>query len=231
MGGGEPVGACSGVCDSCLSIDFWSGLVADPGAGRFLDELRVGFAWRKAVVTVVDDFDGRSQAAETVSFAMDGVDYEIDLSQENAARLRDVFALWVSHGRRVSRSGRRSKRVEPAGGTGHSPIWYGVGREPTAMTCRGAVGCPRRLLRPTRRPRPKGGTILKWWTLPAAEAADPPSEVEDGARFPVGRGNAATLSAEGPRHSHPPRRPSRRRGVRRVRIRPRRWRCGFRRRS
>ncbi|WP_097243887.1 Lsr2 dimerization domain-containing protein [Nocardia amikacinitolerans] len=45
---------------------------------------------RKVVVTVVGDFDGRSQAAETVSFAVDGVGYEIDLSQEDAARLPEL---------------------------------------------------------------------------------------------------------------------------------------------
>ncbi|MCP2280932.1 histone-like nucleoid-structuring protein Lsr2 [Nocardia amikacinitolerans] len=81
---------------------------------------------RKVVVTVVDDFDGRSQAAETVSFAVDGVGYEIDLSQENAARLRDVFAPWVLHGRRVGKAGRRSKNIESAGQATPQP---GVVRE------------------------------------------------------------------------------------------------------
>ncbi|MFI2478821.1 Lsr2 family protein [Nocardia xishanensis] len=81
---------------------------------------------RKVVVTVVDDVDGRSQAAETVSFAVDGVGYEIDLSLENAQRLRDALALWVAHGRRVGKSGRRSKSVEPVGRTGPQP---GVVRE------------------------------------------------------------------------------------------------------
>ncbi|WP_425465871.1 Lsr2 dimerization domain-containing protein [Nocardia bhagyanarayanae] len=47
---------------------------------------------RKVVVTVVDDFDGHSPAVEMVSFALDGVGYEIDLSEQNAARLRELFA-------------------------------------------------------------------------------------------------------------------------------------------
>lgn len=51
-------------------------------------------------VTLEDDVDG-SLAAETLQFGLDGVNYEIDLSDENAAKLRDSLALWVSHARRV----------------------------------------------------------------------------------------------------------------------------------
>ena len=55
---------------------------------------------RKIVVT--DDLDGPdTPAAETVRFALDGVSYEIDLSETNAARLRDQLALWVGHARRT----------------------------------------------------------------------------------------------------------------------------------
>lgn len=64
---------------------------------------------QKVQVVLVDDIDGGS-ADETVSFALDGISYEIDLSAANAAALRDAFASWVGHGRRVggrSRSGRR----------------------------------------------------------------------------------------------------------------------------
>lgn len=67
---------------------------------------------QKVQVVLVDDLDG-GEAAETVSFALDGVTYEIDLSTENAARLRDEMAPWVGHARRVggrSGGGRRSSR-------------------------------------------------------------------------------------------------------------------------
>ena len=57
-------------------------------------------------VVLVDDLDG-SDAVETVSFALDGVDYEIDLSAAHAAELRDALALYVGHGRRTG--GRRRK--------------------------------------------------------------------------------------------------------------------------
>ena len=60
---------------------------------------------QKVQVILVDDVDG-GEASETVSFALDGVSYEIDVSEKNAAELRDALAPWVGHARRVGgRSG------------------------------------------------------------------------------------------------------------------------------
>lgn len=61
---------------------------------------------RKVVVTLVDDYDGKSPAEETVIFALDGVDYEIDLSIHNAGQLRDIFEPWTSNARRIGRAAR-----------------------------------------------------------------------------------------------------------------------------
>ena len=61
-------------------------------------------------VVLVDDIDG-SDAVETVSFALDGVDYEIDLSEQHAGELRSAISLYVGHARRTGgrrRSGKRS---------------------------------------------------------------------------------------------------------------------------
>lgn len=58
---------------------------------------------QRVQVILEDDLDG-STANETVRFGLDGVDYEIDLSGDNASRLRDNFAEWVGHARRLSRS-------------------------------------------------------------------------------------------------------------------------------
>ncbi len=55
---------------------------------------------QKVQVILVDDVDG-GEAAETVSFALDGVSYEIDVSQKNAKALRDALGAWVGHARRV----------------------------------------------------------------------------------------------------------------------------------
>lgn len=61
---------------------------------------------QKTVVELIDDIDG-SEAAATVHFSLDGVDYEIDLSAENADKLRAALAEFVEHAREA---GRRTKR-------------------------------------------------------------------------------------------------------------------------
>jgi len=64
-------------------------------------------------VDLVDDVDG-SPAEESVNFALDGVNYVIDLSAENASKLRDALSLWVDHARRTG--GRRTRGRRPTGG-------------------------------------------------------------------------------------------------------------------
>ncbi len=55
---------------------------------------------------LVDDVDG-SRAAQTVRFAVDGQDYEIDLNDAHARELRAVIEPFVAAGRRVGGAGRR----------------------------------------------------------------------------------------------------------------------------
>ena len=62
---------------------------------------------QKVQVVLVDDVDG-GEAEETVSFALDGVSYEIDVSAENAEALRESIGPWIGHARRVG--GRSSVR-------------------------------------------------------------------------------------------------------------------------
>ena len=64
---------------------------------------------QKVQVVLVDDLDGGT-AEETVTFALDGVSYEIDLSTANAAQLREAFASWVGHARRVGGRTRTARR-------------------------------------------------------------------------------------------------------------------------
>jgi len=54
----------------------------------------------KTLVILEDDLDG-GEADETVSFSLDGVSYEIDLSAKNATKLRDALASYVGSARRV----------------------------------------------------------------------------------------------------------------------------------
>ncbi|WP_158375097.1 histone-like nucleoid-structuring protein Lsr2 [Cellulosimicrobium cellulans] len=55
---------------------------------------------QKVQVLLVDDIDGGT-ADETVTFALDGVSYEIDLTSAHAAELRDALGTWVGHARKV----------------------------------------------------------------------------------------------------------------------------------
>jgi len=71
---------------------------------------------QKVQVLLVDDIDG-GEASETLTFSLDGVNYEIDLSDEHASALREAFAPWVGHARRVSgraSTGRRAATPRPA---------------------------------------------------------------------------------------------------------------------
>ena len=59
---------------------------------------------RREIVVLEDDLEG-GKADETVKFSLDGVQYEIDLSDKNAKKLRDAVAQYVANARRVSRGG------------------------------------------------------------------------------------------------------------------------------
>ena len=61
---------------------------------------------RKVQVLLVDDLDGGA-ADETVSFALDGASYEIDLSSDNAKKLRDSLSSFVEHAQKASGGKRR----------------------------------------------------------------------------------------------------------------------------
>ena len=83
---------------------------------------------RRIVHQLVDDLDGtvlEVGSGETVLFSLDGVAYEIDLTDDNAASLRSAFDPYISAARRVgTRSatpadGRRRRR---SGQTDYAPI-------------------------------------------------------------------------------------------------------------
>ena len=71
---------------------------------------------QKVQVLLVDDIDGGT-ADETVTFGLDGVTYEIDLTSGHASELRDAFAQWVGHARKVGgRTGTKSASASSARG-------------------------------------------------------------------------------------------------------------------
>lgn len=53
--------------------------------------------------TVIDDLDASTEGVRTYGFALQGVDYEIDLSEQNLQRLRAALAPFVAAGRRMPR--------------------------------------------------------------------------------------------------------------------------------
>jgi Lsr2 len=71
---------------------------------------------QKVVVELFDDLDG-SVAVETLTFALDGRSYEIDLSEKNASALRKVFAPYTEVGRKQGGPRRGAKRVAAARGS------------------------------------------------------------------------------------------------------------------
>lgn len=76
---------------------------------------------QQVLVQLVDDLDGETtDDVSTVSFSLDGVHYEIDLTEDNAERLRGQMAVFVENGRRTGgrvnrRSGRAASKA-PANG-------------------------------------------------------------------------------------------------------------------
>lgn len=72
---------------------------------------------QKVQVLLVDDLDG-GEADETVTFALDGKTYEIDLTTTNADKLRGLLEPYTKHGRRTggrSTGGRSKTRVASSG--------------------------------------------------------------------------------------------------------------------
>lgn len=75
---------------------------------------------RKIIHQLVDDLDGEvleAGSGETVTFSLDGREYEIDLSQKNADDLREALDPWISAARRIS-AGNPASRRRRGGQTG-----------------------------------------------------------------------------------------------------------------
>lgn len=64
-------------------------------------------------IRLVDDLDG-SSADETVEFVADNVAYEIDLSQDHAAALRDALTPYITAARRAPSGAARPRRARSA---------------------------------------------------------------------------------------------------------------------
>jgi hypothetical protein len=65
---------------------------------------------QKIQTLFIDDIDG-GEAEGTVRFAVDGAEYEIDLSAKHSEDLRASLQTYLSHARKVGGSARRSTRA------------------------------------------------------------------------------------------------------------------------
>jgi hypothetical protein len=73
---------------------------------------------QRTIVELTDDLDG-GKAEETISFRLDGTNYEIDLSKANAVRFRETTSQYVRAARRAggTAGGRGRQRQRGAGGS------------------------------------------------------------------------------------------------------------------
>jgi len=95
----------------------------------------------------IDDIDGGA-ADGTVRFALDGTDYEIDLSGKHSDELRAVLRKYIEHARKVGgatrRPGARGGRRSSTADTGAVRAWarengYDIkdrGRVPAGLVAR-----------------------------------------------------------------------------------------------
>jgi hypothetical protein len=73
---------------------------------------------RKVLVRLVDDLDGSPSAdVAPVTFALDGVTYQIDLNQRNAGRLRESLSTFVASARRTSGRAKRGTAIRAGRGS------------------------------------------------------------------------------------------------------------------
>ncbi len=63
---------------------------------------------QKTTTFLIDDLDG-GQAAETLTFGLDGTQYEIDLNASHVGELRTVLARFTDAARRVNGTTRRTR--------------------------------------------------------------------------------------------------------------------------
>jgi hypothetical protein len=80
---------------------------------------------QKVQIHLIDDLNGE-EAHETVRFGLDGTEYEIDLTGDNAHNLRSTLSEYVEKARKANTSGRKSQ-----GGQKNTSTGSGRSREET----------------------------------------------------------------------------------------------------
>ena len=93
---------------------------------------------QRVTVALEDDLDG-GPAAETVRFAFDGAEYEIDLSKKNAAAFGKQLAPYIEHARKAGRAQPRRGGRTSAGRQRSSDIRAWAKEHGLAVSERGRI--------------------------------------------------------------------------------------------
>lgn len=93
---------------------------------------------QRVQIILEDDYDG-GEADETVAFALDGAEYEIDLSTANAEKFRDELAGWIGHARKTGGRRRRAPGGRPSEASSTSDIRAWAVANGRAVSSRGRV--------------------------------------------------------------------------------------------
>lgn len=94
---------------------------------------------QRVQIVLIDDLDG-SEGAETVTFGLDGTTYEIDLSEANAASLREALAPYLAKANRVSPTGKaRQTRKRASTSNSATEIRAWAQEQGMAVSARGRV--------------------------------------------------------------------------------------------
>ncbi len=75
---------------------------------------------QRVVIQKTDDIDG-SEATQTITFALEGVSYEIDLNDAHADELRAAIKQYATAGRRIGGAGRPAPSAARRSASGYDP--------------------------------------------------------------------------------------------------------------
>lgn len=93
---------------------------------------------RKTITTLIDDLDG-TIAAETVRFSLDGISYEIDLSEKNAAALRGAVAPFTSRANTAGQQQRTRTTLPSSGPSRNAEIRAWAASQGIEVPARGRI--------------------------------------------------------------------------------------------
>jgi hypothetical protein len=82
--------------------------------------------------TIFDDLDASTDGVGTYRFALEGVEYEIDLSNDNVGRLRTALDPFIAAGRRLPKTQAASRRSSAGSGPSDAPrmrTWWAANQQ------------------------------------------------------------------------------------------------------